>query len=271
MLGKLLKYEIPALGRKLMPLYVGWLFTAVILGIALGQVNSKSEFFAVISILLYVAVATAVAVMSLVLIIQRFNNDLMGDGGYFSHSLPVTASQHILNKLIAAFLWIVVSAIALLITIVIIGGIAAGSDFFDFIDMMYKEFSDADGINVLSIVLFIIDAIFSEVKSILAIYTAITIGHQVRDKVILASIGAYIGLMIIETTIARILSPVLPGFNSLIYSYSYTLDAETGTSTLNVPDAFNTLMLSSLVLVALIGAIYFFLCKYFMEKKLNLA
>ena len=33
MLGKLLKYEIPAMGRKLLPLYVAWAATALFLGL----------------------------------------------------------------------------------------------------------------------------------------------------------------------------------------------------------------------------------------------
>jgi hypothetical protein len=92
MLGKLLKYEIPALGRKLVPLYIGWAVTAALLGLAVGPASSKSDFMVVISAMLYSAVAAAVLVMAVVMIIQRYSKSLLGDEAYFYQVLPVTAS-----------------------------------------------------------------------------------------------------------------------------------------------------------------------------------
>ena len=79
MLGKLLKYEIPAMGRRLLPLYVAWAATALLLGLTTQSAESKTEYMVVISALLYTAVATAIFVMTIVLIVQRYNNSLLGD------------------------------------------------------------------------------------------------------------------------------------------------------------------------------------------------
>ena len=64
MLGKLLKYEIPAMGRKLLPLYAAWTATALLLGLTTQSAESKNEFMVVISALLYTAIATAIFVMT---------------------------------------------------------------------------------------------------------------------------------------------------------------------------------------------------------------
>ena len=62
MLGKLIKYEIPALGRKLVPLYIAWAATAVLLGVAVGNVESKSEFIMVLSGLICVLLVGCIVV-----------------------------------------------------------------------------------------------------------------------------------------------------------------------------------------------------------------
>jgi len=82
MLGKLLKYELPAMGRRLLPLYAAWAATAIFLGVATQMSSSKSDFASVISILLYTAIATAIMVMTVVMIIQRYSNSLLGDEAY---------------------------------------------------------------------------------------------------------------------------------------------------------------------------------------------
>lgn len=264
MLGKLLKYEIPALGRKLMPLYIGWMVTAVLVGLSIiktqAEISSGADFFMVISLIMYIAVATAVFVMAFVTIIQRFNNDLLGDGGYFSHSLPVTATQHLASKTIGATLWIIISGIALLLTAFIIGLMAGRGNFIEGLGDIFKALPQIPASDWLVFVELILLTLLSSVKSILAIYTAITLGHQVNDKVILASIGAYIGLLVAETTFTRILSPILPGLNDFFTVNEYS----------SVTD-FHVVLLPGMLVTVVIGAAYFFICKYFMEKKLNLA
>ena len=116
MLGKLLKYEIPAMGRKLFPLYAAWAATALLLGLATQAAETKSEFMVVISALLYTAVATAIFVMTIILIVQRYNNSLLGDEAYFNHVLPVSVSAHIGNKAISAMIWIFVTILVAILT-----------------------------------------------------------------------------------------------------------------------------------------------------------
>ena len=121
MLGKLLKYEIPAMGRKLFPLYAAWAATALLLGLTTQSAESKSEFMVVISALLYTAIATAIFVMTIILIVQRYNNSLLGDEAYFNHVLPVSVSAHIGNKAISAMIWIFVTILVAILTGLLIG------------------------------------------------------------------------------------------------------------------------------------------------------
>ena len=121
MLGKLLKYEIPAMGRKLLPLYAAWAATALLLGLTTQSAESKSEFMVVISALLYTAIATAIFVMTIIMIVQRYSNSLLGDEAYFNHVLPVSVAEHIGNKAISATLWIFVTILVAIFTGLLIG------------------------------------------------------------------------------------------------------------------------------------------------------
>ena len=256
MLGKLLKYEIPALGRKLVPLYLAWAVTAVLLGLMIGPIEGKSEFFMVISAMLYSAVATAVFVMAVIMIVQRYNHSLLGDEGYFSHVLPVKAGTHIAGKTISATLWVLLSVVAMALTGLIIA--VCSGHFTELFQMDWKELFKAlygTPITGVYFVEFLIAFVLSIAKSILAIYTALTIGHQASRRVGLASLGAYIGLLIAESFIGNILIRLAP---------KTFLEPETA-------GAVALLILAAIVVTIIIGGIYFFICRYLMEKKLNLA
>ena len=189
MLGKLLKYEIPAMGRKLLPLYVAWAATALFLGLTTQAAESKNEFMVVISALLYTAIATAIFVMTVIMIVQRYKNSLLGDEAYFNHVLPVTVSEHIGNKAISATLWVFVTILV-------------------------------------------------------AVFTGLLIG-----------IGAYILIMIFESSVGRALMP-------LIFNLEYSADGFVN---------FNRVFIPGFILTVIFSVIYFFICKYLMENKLNLA
>ena len=257
MLGKLLKYEIPALGRKLLPLYAGWAATAVLLGLMIGPLEDRFSFMTVLSAMLYSGVATAVFVMAVVMIVQRYKNSLLGEEGYFSHVLPVTANTHIASKTISALIWVLLSGVVLVITGIIIAVVSG--NFFNPLTVDWKEvgsvFQEVSFLKWLLLVLEVIIAfVLSITKSILAIYAALTIGHQVSKRTGLASICAYIGALVFEMLIGGLIVKIFPEW-------------------LTAPDTLMDnaiLFLFAIVVSLIIGGIYFFICSYLLEKRLNL-
>ena len=258
MLGKLLKYEIPAMGRKLLPLYVAWAATALLLGLTTQSADSKNEFMVVISALLYTAIATTILVMTIILIVQRFSNSLLGDEAYFNHVLPVSVAEHIGNKAISATLWIFVTILVAMLTGILIGiGALIVSGEFISLRELIRGFYEIElpkhfGLYVIEVLLLGITGI---VKTIMQIYAAITIGHQVPNRTTLASIGAYILIMIFESSVGRIM---LPLFINLEYSADGFVN-------------FNRVFIPGFIMAVIFSVIYFFICKYLMEKRLNLA
>ena len=258
MLGKLLKYEIPAMGRKLLPLYAAWAATALLLGLTTQSADSKNEFMVVISALLYTAIATTILVMTIIMIVQRYKNSLLGDEAYFNHVLPVSVAEHIGNKAISATLWIFVTIMVAMLTGILIGiGALIVSGEFISLRELIRGFYEIElpkhfGLYVIEVLLLGITGI---VKTIMQIYAAITIGHQVPNRTTLASIGAYILIMIFESSVGRIM---LPLFINLEYDADGFMN-------------FHRVFIPGFIMAVIFSVIYFFICKYLMEKRLNLA
>lgn len=256
MLGKLLKYEIPAMGRKLLPLYAAWAATALILGLTAQMAESKSEFLVAMAGVLYFVIAIAILVMTVILIIQRYNNSLLGDEAYFNQVLPVTTSEHIGNKLISAIIWIFITILVAIITglLIALGAIIAGG----------SDVLDPTKINInialpkhfwLYFIEVVILVVASAAKTVMQIFTAITIGHQAQNHTTLASIGAYILVLMFEATVGRMAAPLI------------LLSAGNAPESITVGDVF----IPGLIVTAFFLVVYFFACKILMEKKLNLA
>ncbi len=258
MLGKLLKYEIPAMGRKLLPLYAAWAATALLLGLTTQSADSKNEFMVVISALLYTAIATTIFVMTIIMIVQRYSNSLLGDEAYFNHVLPVTVAEHIGNKAISATLWIFVTILVAILTglLIGIGALIVSGEFISLRELIrgfYEiELPKHFGLYVIEVLLL---TITGTVKTIMQIYAAITIGHQVPNRTTLASIGAYILIMIFESSVGRALLP-------LFINLEYNADGFVN---------FNRVFIPGFIMAVIFSVIYFFICKYLMENRLNLA
>lgn len=260
MLGKLLKYEIPAMGRKLLPLYAAWAVTALLLGLTAQSAESKNEFMVVISALLYTAIATAIFVMTIILIVQRYSNSLLGDEAYFNHVLPVSVSEHIGNKAISATIWIFITVLVAILTglLIAIGAIIVGAQDISLMEMIHDLWNidfDLPKHFWLYAIEVLILGVTGIVKTIMQIYAAVTIGHQVQNRTTLASIGAYIGILIFESSVGRALIPL---FINLEYG----------------PDGFvnfNRVFIPGFIMAVIFSVIYFFICKYLMENRLNLA
>ena len=259
MLGKLFKYEFPAMGRRLGPLFIAWAAASVLLGLSIGRFNGTG-FIEVLYVLIYVMVTVAVFVMFIMLIIQKYKNSLLGDEAYFNLTLPVSASEHIANKTLSALVWSALTTVAAIVSGLIIALFAGelsnifGEDWAEF----WKELSLLGAKEWLIIVEIFVIGILSSVKSVLAIYAAITIGHQAKQRTTLASIGAYIGLMIAESSIGNIFLNVfnLVNMNTDIDISDYSES--------------QAMLLIALVVTLALSAAYFFICKYMMENKLNL-
>lgn len=266
MLGKLMKYEIKATGRILIPLYIALLAFAAINKIFIGTgLSDKLEGFGsipfILSIFGYGCTMAAVFIVTFFVIIQRFYKNLLGDEGYLMNTLPVTTITNITSKLSIATFWNIVSGLVAVLSIIIMAFKPdAFSEFiYEFSRILSEGYAEF-GIEMYLIILEIIIAIIIQlVKSVIMIYASISIGHLFSKHRILSSFGAFIALNLITTAISSAIG--------IAFSLS------------NLPNLFDNIESSwpihlVLILATLFNLIffaaYFIITNYILKNKLNL-
>ncbi len=118
MLGKLLKHEFRATARIMWVLYAAMLVLSVGMHFAIRYLQGSADYLALRILSTIVAVSWVLAlifgaVMTLVLMVQRFHKNLLTDEGYLMFTLPVSSHALIFSKLIVALVWSIVTTLVL--------------------------------------------------------------------------------------------------------------------------------------------------------------
>ncbi|PKM52119.1 MAG: ABC transporter permease [Firmicutes bacterium HGW-Firmicutes-7] len=262
MLIKLLKYEIRATSRLLLPLYVALLIFAginsLLFSIPSEALNTSFLYSvtSIISMVIYITIMVGILVMTLVVMIQRFYKNLLGDEGYLMFTLPVQTWKHILSKLLIAMLWIISSGIIAATSIFIIAhkSLPLGE-----IPIIFETLEREFGMNgyLFSFELTIL-AVLGLAANIVLIYSAIALGHLFNKHQLLASFGMYVALTIVCQIVIALLGYGLGNF------------IEFSDSSMTINYQIQVLFLFSFINVAILGIGSFILTQLLLKKKLNL-
>jgi hypothetical protein len=262
MLGKLIRHEIKSTARIFLPLY------AVLLVFALlnrylnplqvfdssGTPNLESMLKG-ISISLYVILIIAVFVLTLVIVIQRFYKNLLGDEGYLMFTLPVKAWQHILSKFLTAVIWYFMTAASVVISVMILIGADKLFDFLPQLIQMIREAFGSSGPVVLPA--FILSQMAA---GTLMIYSSMALGHLFQKNRLMYSFAMYCALYAAYQIILAILILLLGNnlFESLLQSAAPT------------PAQLNSLFGMLAAVAVLMAVVHFVLTNHILTRKLNL-
>ncbi|MCL2826345.1 MAG: hypothetical protein FWD72_02940 [Eggerthellaceae bacterium] len=288
MLGKILKYEFKASARLFLLMYAALLALAAI-GAILSLVGGSfqtsftgslgTNVYSVVSgitILLYVLGATAMIVVTIVVIVMRFYK-MLGSEGYLWFALPASANQQILGKLISAFAWTVASCIVIVASI---GLLTVGADY----SALAKQFSDSwntaisQGFNPSVWLLWAaILMLFSWLNGILMFYAAMAMGPNMIKSRLGGSVLAYFILYIAAQVFGLIVLLALAVPISMqAQSIGISLPATVGVNDLSsVAPALDQLVetvagvFSGMEIIP--AAVFYFLTHRFLSRKLNLA
>lgn len=271
-----MKYEIRAVARVLLPMFIVFLCAAMLMSLGymldgrvfhfaekeepsvLGSLLSTAE--ALIGLGLF-CLFIAINVVTFVMIVRRFYTSFFTDEGYLTFTLPLTMNCHLMIKIASMILWNILSVIVTMIGILIIfGGIAVG-----YTDMLKQVFAEAQyafdwiwtsikaDLRIshisLSIIALLTDFIF---QSIL-LYFSITIGCMVFKKHRL--VGAILCVFCID------------GVHSFLSNFCSALLTEFNV----VSETAGLLAVIIGIIVSVIGIIALYCSmKYILERKLNL-
>ena len=267
MLAKLLKYEFKATARLFIPLYIALIvFTLINRVVNTVEIVQKSiginikTLLSTISMVGNVVLIIGISAMTLVIMIQRFYKNLLGDEGYLMFTLPVKTWQNILIKLILAVFWTISSGLVTIISIIIISGVEGVSEgLIEISNYINYTFGIA---GFISLPLFFILGISS---NILMFYSAIALGHQFSRHKLIASLGMYCVVYLINSLILAALIlmlryiPICHEFFEYLFDYSTSMHWKT-----------NIIVLIASIYPIILVAGQFVLINFLLKKKLNL-
>jgi len=149
--------------------------------------------------LLYTLAAVAMAILTVVVVIQRFYRNLLGDEGYLTLTLPASREQHVLAKLIAATAWTVLSMALVVVSIVLMlwraGHLA---------DVRATLRAAAEsGVPVGQwAALLAANLLVAVVAGILMLYAAMAVGPNLLKNRVGGSFLAYIGIVVVYQVVS---------------------------------------------------------------------
>jgi hypothetical protein len=195
-LGKLLKYEFRFYFRILPPLYLALILVAFI-----ARLRNKTEAIWGMGyplIFIWNALLVAMAVITIIHIIQRFNDNFMKDQGSLMFTLPVTVWALIISKAIAAFCMVLMSLTSVAVSALIF---IAGSE--NWPAQMITRINWSN-INFAAMMPSIFAALVMIFQQICLIYMVITVSHILPRFRFVAGCAMYLVIMnIMEHTMFR--------------------------------------------------------------------
>lgn len=268
MLGKLFKYELKATARLFIPLYLTILAFAVVNLFFLPTYNIGEKSSALhgiamsISMIIYVTLMIGMLLMTLIVMIQRFYKNLLGDEGYLMFTLPVQPWKHIFSKLAVSMLWTVVSGIVAFCSILIISSKnISATEIYKGLEAAFNQFVQYFGASsfLVSLEAIVLGLLFLA-SSILTIYAAISLGHLFNKHKLLISFGMYIVL--------KTISQMLMTLFAFISGHQGIFGVESGF----IPSALQA-NIFLLIFISYFGVIttgYYLLTNYILKRRLNL-
>ena len=224
MLTKLIGYEMKAFGRIILPLYAATLGMSFLIGLGVRFLPEEAynNFFGATVIMIFSVLIISTMVMTGILCVQRFYQNLLGNEGYLMFSLPVGTHQLILSKILASLIWTFLGSVTALCTGLILAvTVVPYRDLIGAVRILGIKLSELDVqmmVNGMgSLFLWIVVGVLSFTAMLMQIYASLAIGHQWSSHRILGSVLTYFGINTIKGILSGLLVNIgiqtgLPGF-----------------------------------------------------------
>ena len=266
MLRKLMKYEFMAMGRVFLPLY-GALVVLSLINMVLGLLGLETP--TAIGVVLAVLLIIGIAVITFLLILQRFWTNLLSSEGYLMMTLPVSTDRIILSKLFVASIWNVASVIVVTLSILLMLSPAIADQGFRIAELM-ETIRTAFGVIPFSslqistlAVEFAIFIVIGMFASVLLYYACMALSMISNKHRWLVAIGAYLVITTALQTIGAvffsigIVSGMFGDIGHLMLSYTTYGQVQ-------------LVVLMMLAVEAVLCAAFYITTRYMLNSKLNL-
>lgn len=280
MVGKLLKHELKYYIRILTPVYVILAVIALLGRLVLFFEQDDPVYYLTFgsSVAMFVLACFAAMLLTTVFYVVRFYKNMFRGEGYLTMTLPATPAQHLFVKLLAAWLaeLATLGCVVLCTCLLLVGPwlmeiIKAAA-------YIYHEASQTTGAHLLFYILeYILLLIVSMVPAIMTYYFCMCVGQLVRKNRVLASVGVYFGLYVLQQIASTVLSVAFTVFTASIppekmeqfgeWLGQWIVKLVESNMIYYVP---HVLILLSMLWPLVVTAVYFLVCKLILSRKLNL-
>jgi len=256
-----MKYEFMAMGRIFLPLFAALVVISLVNSIfgAIGLSTPQT-----IGIVVSVFLMVGIAVITLIIILQRFWTNLLSNEGYLMMTLPVCPDKLIFSKLFTASVLSIASAVVVMIAILIMA--ITSFSFSDFAQAIRYIFSWSPFSTTQTFILAVelkMAIILSMFTNIMLLYACMSLSMVSNKHRWLVAIGAYIAI----TTAMQILAAI-----------AMAIGAATGLFRgiekflLSFPSfgQIQLMFLGFMLLCAALFAAFYFTTRYMLKNRLNL-
>ncbi len=269
MLGKLMKHEFRAMARIMGPLYLALLLLAVgANGSARLLSSTQSRFLATmggVELFVFGLVIVALCVMTLVVMINRFRTNLLGNEGYVTFTLPASVHEQVWSKLLVSTVWALATAVAVCLAgMIAVFRVSYVSSIAEGIREMVQRMSSYYALNGAAFSLELLALFIVGCFGIcLEFYAAMAVGYSFAKHKTLLSVVFFFLFQIVMQVIGT-WGLFTTGNSNWMGDLSYRL------SNANTIAAVHTFMGVTIAFAAVVAAVYYFLTTYMLSRHLNL-
>lgn len=270
MLTKLLKHELRATSRIMWVVYaaMGLLSLLANLSFHVADTNFNQYLRAVskMTLVFWVLSLFIGVVITVVLMVRQFQKNLLTDEGYLAFTLPVSVHQLVLSKLLVAVLWFLATALAVALSVFIATlSNSILESFGNFLKGIVHDINAYNAVNVTVILGEIaILAIVGCAVSSLQFYTAMSIGYGFTNHKALWSVLTYFGIQIVLQLLSVLFATAVDGSGIATYYAELLLD-------IGFLDWMHMVLISGIISMGILGAIFYGITVWNLKHRLNLA
>lgn len=283
MLGRLIKHEFRATGRRMLPALgvlalLGLLANLSIRILDSGFGGTPLRILLILFIIAFFVGMIAAWIMALVLMIIRFYRNLLGDEGYLMFTLPTDAHALIWSKLIVSTVWFLATALTIFLLMALTGANLSKMSGADF-EVIFRGMGE--GLEILrslgvtngSLVLlgteFVVAMVLASLTTCLQFYAAMGLGQMSDEHKVLWSVLAFVGLSFAFRFLGTTVLAVFSGSDSM--DLIITNLEQLAQTAPGIVRAVNTGIGGAMLLELLQGAVLYLITSLTLKKKLNLA
>lgn len=274
MLGKLLKHEFRATARTMLPMFGVVLVLSLLANLSFARIADTDSgaldiLFGLFIVAFFLGLFT-MGVMSLVVMIQRFYKNVLGDEGYLTLTLPVNVHEILWSKLIVSFVWFLATGLIAIAAVFVavftltyseLGEMLRNMPSFGEMLRLFFEKTHITPGQLTGIILQLAAMIIlSSLTACLHFYAAMALGHSFSNNKVLLSVVFFIAISFFFSFVTSLLGICTDGISLRVVE-------ESGSA---VVKSLQVMTLGSMICILIEGAVLYLLTTYCLKHRLNL-